>query len=373
MDIYKEIINYHQSGDMIDVKKFNKVILYGAGNLGKKLYQELTYTGIEVIGIIDRNAAKIVFHGKVCTIDEAKNLFNRNVPIVLSGLFGKKNEMTIKGDLRAAGFVNIYSLYQLNWQELMDTAFGKSIFIGDYKLQNLAQDIKEIEYAYHLFAADKDKNYFLKYIAAYRHNNFLEFAEPDFMTEQYSGNDLPVVIDYTRFMDCGAYDGDSLLNLLAQGKKISEYLAFEPQSELCNKINKLNGRINVDTVSAIPCGVSDTVEQKCFSVGKEGKSAGKAVNNGNTIIQCMPIDMIGDMFQPTCIKMDIEGMEPFALKGAVNTIKKYKPALAICVYHDLSHIWKIPAMIYDINKEYRFYLRTYQIMGLETVLYAVPK
>lgn len=373
MDIYKEIIKYHQSNSTTDVKKFSKIILYGAGNLGKKLYEELTRAGIEVVGIIDRNAAQIAFHGKVCTLEEAQSRFDKNVPVLLSGLFGKKNEKIIREDLQAAGFANLYSLYQLDWQELMDTAFGKSIFIGDYKPENLSRDIKEIEHAYHLFAEDEDKNYFLKYIAAYVHNNFTEFAEPEFMAEQYSGNGLAAAMDYTRLMDCGAYDGDSLLNLLAQGKKINAYLAFEPQAELCNKIRNLSGKIPVDAVSAIPCGVSNTVEQKCFSVGEDGKSAGKAAADGTEVIQCMPVDMIGDIFQPTFIKMDIEGMEPFALKGAVNTIKKYKPALAVCVYHDLSHIWKIPAMVHDMNKEYRFYLRTYQIMGLETVLYAVPK
>lgn len=373
MSIYDEIIKYHPSESTIDVKRFHEVLLYGAGNLGKKLYEELTRAGIEVVGIIDRNAAKITFHDKVCTLEEAQNCFDKTVPVLLSGLFGKKNEKIIRADVQTAGFVHVYSFYQLDWQELMDTALGKSIFIGDYKLKNLSQDRNMIDYAYNLFAADEDKNYFLKYIAAYVHNNFTEFAEPEFMEEQYSGNGVIGQMDYTRFMDCGAYDGDSLLNLLAQGQKIDAYLAFEPQSELCSKIKKLSGKIGVEAISVIPCGVSDKIEQKCFSVGEDGKTAGKVVEDGNRVIQCMTVDMIGDIFKPTFIKMDIEGMEPWALKGAADTIKKYRPALAVCVYHDLSHIWKIPMMIHAIAKDYTFHLRTYQIMGLETVLYAIPK
>ena len=70
------------------------------------------------------------------------------------------------------------------------------------------------------------------------------------------------------------------------------------------------------------------------------------------------------------IKMDIEGAELNALKGAEQTLRKWKPQLAISVYHELEHFWQIPAFIDSLNLGYRFYLDHFTIHAEETVLFA---
>ena len=54
------------------------------------------------------------------------------------------------------------------------------------------------------------------------------------------------------------------------------------------------------------------------------------------------------------IKMDIEGFEIPAIKGARRIIERYKPRLAISVYHRSDDIWKIPELICQLNPNYRF-------------------
>jgi len=53
------------------------------------------------------------------------------------------------------------------------------------------------------------------------------------------------------------------------------------------------------------------------------------------------------------------------------TIESVGPALAICVYHRFSDLWEIPCLIYSMRPDYRYYLRNYNYLGLETVLYAL--
>ena len=74
---------------------------------------------------------------------------------------------------------------------------------------------------------------------------------------------------------------------------------------------------------------------------------------------------------PSLIKMDIEGSESQALEGAKEVITKWKPRLAISVYHRRMDIWKIAMQILEYNSGYKFYLRTYSFTGKDTVLYAL--
>ncbi|MBQ6133871.1 MAG: FkbM family methyltransferase [Lachnospiraceae bacterium] len=68
--------------------------------------------------------------------------------------------------------------------------------------------------------------------------------------------------------------------------------------------------------------------------------------------------------------MDIEGAEYKALKGAEKTIRKYKPRLAICVYHKPNDIVRLGGLILRMVLEYRFWIRHYTADFCETVLYA---
>ena len=71
------------------------------------------------------------------------------------------------------------------------------------------------------------------------------------------------------------------------------------------------------------------------------------------------------------IKMDIEGAEPKALKGATRTLTAFKPRLAITVYHNLTDFVSIPAFLNGLDLGYRFYMDHFSVMTHETVLFAV--
>jgi hypothetical protein len=74
-------------------------------------------------------------------------------------------------------------------------------------------------------------------------------------------------------------------------------------------------------------------------------------------VQSIALDEALPGFKPTLIKMDIEGAEPEALKGAIGIIKESRPQLAICVYHKFDHYWRIPLFIDSLKCGYRLYLR----------------
>lgn len=71
------------------------------------------------------------------------------------------------------------------------------------------------------------------------------------------------------------------------------------------------------------------------------------------------------------IKLDIEGSELACLTGAKETIQKFKPKLAVCVYHKDIDFTTIPQVIKQLVPEYNLYLDHYTDCAFETILYAI--
>lgn len=73
------------------------------------------------------------------------------------------------------------------------------------------------------------------------------------------------------------------------------------------------------------------------------------------------------------IKMDIEGAEMKALKGAEQTLIKFRPQLAISIYHSNNDMQDIPIYLHNILKNYIFKIGQYSPDNDETILYAIPE
>lgn len=136
------------------------------------------------------------------------------------------------------------------------------------------------------------------------------------------------------FYDVGAHHG--LYTLLASYKVGSRGLvvSFEPSGTNLRVLHKhisLTGRSNV---MVEPYAVSDYVGDGIFREGlggtglnylaRKGRNDGRAVN-----VTTLDAFVHAGWRPPNYIKMDIEGGEMFALKGAEATLKTYKPTLLV--------------------------------------------
>ena len=71
------------------------------------------------------------------------------------------------------------------------------------------------------------------------------------------------------------------------------------------------------------------------------------------------------------IKMDIEGLEYAALRGAKRSIEKYGTGLAVCLYHRPEHLWQIPLYITNVFGG-ELYLRLHGHSAFDVVAYRIP-
>jgi FkbM family methyltransferase len=86
----------------------------------------------------------------------------------------------------------------------------------------------------------------------------------------------------------------------------------------------------------------------------------------DSFVNIMAIDSV-------CLfKLDIEGAEMEALEGAREMIMKYKPQLAISIYHKKEHLYEIPELLKELHPGYKFKLGFYSSTFIDTILYALP-
>lgn len=178
-------------------------------------------------------------------------------------------------------------------------------------------------------------------------------------------NDLSLYNEMT-LLDCGAFTGDSLEDFHKQyGNKLRYAYALEAdktkQSALQNTVSTL-GMENKANILIL--GVSD--EAGDYFVENAGTTSGRVVLTGEQETQTIRIDDLNiEPIGKLCIKMDIEGLEMPALKGSAETIKKLKPEMAICIYHQTADIFEIPTYIKSLCPDYKFTIRG----GVHSVCY----
>ena len=178
-------------------------------------------------------------------------------------------------------------------------------------------------------------------------------------------------------LDCGAYNGDSILPICG---KIPQdeiyYYAFEPLKENADSIRDNDAFLKVcQELNVIECGVGENNTVLSFKLPDNGdKEGGRFIDcnesgSGNSL-EIKKLDDLNLKIRGTLyIKMDIEGSELGALRGAEALIKKYKPYLAVCLYHRKNDLLEIPTYLYNLMPEYKFYLRG----GYHTILWAIPE
>ena len=98
-------------------------------------------------------------------------------------------------------------------------------------------------------------------------------------------------------------------------------------------------------------------------------------NNGGESLQVTTVsidDLVKEknLAKVDFIKMDIEGAELNALKGAEQTIRTFKPRLAISLYHKENDLTEIPGYLNALGLGYKFFLDHFTIHNEETVLFA---
>lgn len=174
------------------------------------------------------------------------------------------------------------------------------------------------------------------------------------------------------FVDCGAYNGETTIEFAKWAKdKYKKSYLIEPINEMRSEIEKNLNENDIKNYALVSGAAWCKNENVYFNFNENNDRASTITQDKGECIQGVSIDEITRGEKVTFIKMDIEGSELMALQGASETIKKWKPKLAISLYHKAKDVIEIPYYILELVPDYKLFIRHYTCNMGETVLYAI--
>lgn len=228
--------------------------------------------------------------------------------------------------------------------------------------------IQELKAAYDSLEDDRSRNVFeniLKFRVTYAEKFLNAGRGTDNPKNQYFVPELQLS-NHEIIVDCGAFTGDTVRSFYKKfpGCKI---IALEPEKNNFEMLQNLK----FDGLKPIQCGAWSEDTTISFSDNGGGTGSGTVDPSGVAKIEVRALDNLSECQSATYIKMDIEGSELEALRGAKKIIQEKKPKLAICIYHKPQDFYEIPLYIKELNPDYKLFVHHHSFSFAETVLYAL--
>ena len=345
------------------LKNYKRIFIYGAGGWGISLQGLLELYSIDIHAFFDRRADEIgmINNIPVYNSDQYEATENDKKESLVILAVRLEIQEAVADSLKKKGYINCIT---------MNGIWHYGCWTNKKELFSLVHEKENILKCSEVWADRKSLDIYYGQIECYlfRHYNLSNQID----SNQYFPDDIEFGKGYSKFVDCGAYTGDTVSSLTEKRGRVTNLVAIEPDAGNFKELSSYIGRERehiANDIQLYPCGIWSSTEMISFN-DTQGSSS-YISDSGNTFIQCISLDDILPNFIPTFIKMDVEGAEIEAIKGACHTIKKHQPDLAISVYHKIEHLWKVPLLLKSLGKTYKLYLRSYEHFNQETVLYAV--
>ena len=355
---------------------YSRVVLFGAGGLGRLVATTLQSAGIQPLAFADNNQS--TWGTEVCGLSvlsptEAISRYADNSLFVVTiwralatETMGRRITTLIElGAQRVCSVMPLFCKYQ-------------DLFLPYYSLDmphKLLASRSEIKQAYALLEDDASRSEFEKQILWRLDPERWDLDQVSDQTE-YFPQDLFRLGDKEVYVDVGGYDGDTARIFLSLTRnKVNQIHIIEADPATFNRLETWRFTLPTDLrerVRLYNFAASDCNGILSFSATSDVDSH-LSISGHGIEIECEQLDVIlEDMAAPTLVKMDIEGAEVAALTGMSRLINEHHPILAICLYHRQKDLWTIPNLIDSFTDGYRYFLKAHSLDGWDLVLYAVP-
>ena len=336
------------------------IVLYGMGDGADKMLEQFDRCGIRASGVFasDEFVRGHSFHGfRVMRLAEVLERFGEDIVIVLC--FASQRPEVLE---------KMYALDARFDVVAPDVPVVPGpIFDADFVRTNR----DAIGQAYALLADEQSRRVFadtvqFKLSGRLRYLRGSETGKDEiFRTVLHPG-------EQEHFADLGAYNGDTIRELLHYTDgRFASVTALEPDRRSFRKLSAWAEAHLSGAVELVQAGAwsSDTIQHFTDRAGRQSRVAAQGRET-----QMRALDSVLHGRPCTYLKMDVEGAEREALRGAAQTIRTWQPKLNIAAYHRSADFFELPLLVHAMCPAYRLYLRHHPyVPAWDTNLYAVPR
>ncbi len=332
------------------------VAFYGCGAILNSIIESWnTYTGIKIDFLCDSNPAKwhSMIHGIVCiSPDELSRIKDETAVFITTGAL-----LEVYDFLKKRDFPFVFSVYKYDME-------SSSVVCGS----GIGGIRKKLAETYMLLEDKRSVAVFETILQ----RAFQGSDRPEMMSAVMDKDqcfaDVISLGEHESFVDGGAFDGDTIEDFLRRvDGKFDHIHAFELCADNYRKlIANMQNKADFAKIHCYELGLWDCQEQIVYNSAMTQSTIGEGCAKG--VVDRLDA-VLGDA-PVSFIKLDIEGAEMHALRGAENIIRTQKPKMAVCVYHDLRHLYEVPLYLKSLVPEYKIYFRHHTMYEYETICYA---
>lgn len=382
VEIYKNNVKQFLL-DLYSRFKSRKIVIWGTGLYGRAVASLLMDNSFNVVSFCDSffdesENKSIVLNGKQIQVHGCRfnfEHFQDAVYFISTDYYQDIIELIKKENITIEYFLDLNSQYiekqlvyfgdypkfdQLvgvtyNWFLLYKDFVNKGAFKSDY--QTLVKLFSNDEMSIEII----NKRLMTLLTGDLNYNNSIPLTFPQYFSKNYyeSSN-----LNQGAYIDVGAFNGDTIFDYIKYfGQQNRKILAFEPDENNFKQLSDVVKSSNLKNIELFKAAVGACSGKVSFS--QNGNMGSHIVDKDNAS-DLVEIFSLSDFikYNPSFIKMDIEGAELDALKGAEDLIKLLKPNLAICLYDLLERMYKgdVPEFckgcyhlrVKNVDKVYKF-------------------
>ena len=340
--------------------QLNEVIVFGTGAAAESVTKVLEQYGVNILCYADNDIAKqqLLFHDKQVMAPE--KLKKAPQLILIASLWAKDIAAQLR-QLECKYLDFSFCVDFLRWKD----HFNCEVFDVEKAVNVGLNFLRGVDLQNYLGCIRYRQTYDPMHLESPKHDHYM------------NPNVFPTSDDV--YIDGGAWQGDTLLELKDLCGKNIEIHSFEPDEKNYNILTSMIAKKHIPNCTVIKKALWDCNTTLKFVASAEAVHSMQSRVSGDGLTNQKATEVIATTLdnysqtigrKPSYIKMDIEGAEPQALNGAADLLKHCSPKLAISAYHEPNHIWQLIEQINGINSSYKFWFEHHSQHLLESVLYA---
>ena len=342
------------------------IVMYGMGNGADKIIAVCEKYGDQISDFFasDGFVRGHSFHGKtVISYSDMKAKYDGQNPIVLLSF--------------ASSLPDVIELFKKVASECEMYApdvpvFGETLFTMEFFNENRSR----FDAVYNMLCDEESKRIYQNVIR-YKLSGDINYLFESESNKDAVYSELLDCESIESYLDLGAYNGDTIREMLRYNPQLKGAIALEPDARNFRKLNEYAQNVANCEIKCINAGA--WCENTPLLFDASGNRNAGIVSKGNIVskikeVNVVSVDSVLNGASIDYIKYDVEGSEKEALLGSAQTIRAHAPKLLISLYHRSEDLFSLPELVKELNPDYSLYLRRFPyIPAWDLNLYAIKK